>query len=125
MYFHPRKYLFSQKPCLNLNFRSTINQPWQINSHCISLIGWGILNKIIGQKFVVFNIKSSGFNSCMSFWLSQMIVIVLEKIRLFINILKLLEGLLPFFFFFFFFIIFFICFLIIFFVVLSILIVLR
>ena len=91
MHFHPGEYLLTQEPCLDGDFRSTVDQPWEVDGDSISFVSWGIQNEVIWKELIITYVETSVFDCCMLLILLQMVIIILKKIRLLIRLAKLIE----------------------------------
>ena len=84
VHFHPRKYLFADKPGLDFDLRSSIYEPRQIDSNRIPFITGRINNKVIRQIFIFAKVhifKTFPLFRILIFF-RQMIVFILQKLRL-------------------------------------------
>ena len=93
MHFHPREDLLSKEPSLDVDFRRSIDEPRQVDSHGVSLVSGSILHKVVWQELVITNVKASISDGLLiSLLLLQMVVVVFEEVRLLVTLLELLKA---------------------------------
>jgi len=82
VHLHAREDLLTDEPGLDLDLRRSVDQPWQVDGNGVTLVGRRIGNEVVWQELLICDVKTSIINCCVLVILTQVIIVVFEKVRL-------------------------------------------